>query len=335
MSDAARAVTRLGPTRAAAGLGAFVAALGLASLFIGSYSVPIGDLFAALAGRGDPAHRMLVLELRLPRLLFALELGAGLAVAGAVMQGVLRNDLATPGLLGVHVGGRAAVVVTVALAGGLLPTLALPAASVVGGGATLALVLTLARRGGTLEPQRVILVGLAVSMEIGSVVSVAAMVLPIESFDFLAAWTSGSLERAEPTLLWVLLPWLLVLIPLLWSQSDRLDAIALGDELATGLGVPLQRTRLVLLLGATALSAACVAVEGGGIMFCGLIAPHIARRLVGPAHRRLIPVAMIVGMALILTADTLARLMPGRELPAGTLVTLIGGPYFLWLMIKR
>lgn len=307
---------------------AAVAAIGLAGLLIGR---PL-DLAGLLDG--DP-HARLALGFRWPRVALALVIGGALGVSGAVLQGALRNDLAAPGLLGVQAGGQAAVVLFLAAAPGMLPPLALPGVGFVGAVAAVAVVIGLSSRRGALEPQRVLLVGLAVTMAIGSATSVLSLALPMSTFDFLRAWVGGSLDRADAGNVALLAPWLGALAPLAWSRGHALDALALGEHGAVGVGVSLRRERLGLIALSTALAGACAAVDGGGIAFCGLLAPHIARRLVGPGHRRLIPASMAVGMALVALADGLGRLLPGYDVPAGALVTLLGGPYFLWLLTRR
>lgn len=314
-------------------LGAATVVIALAGLMIGAYPLGPLDLWSAATG-ADP-HARLALGFRWPRVVLGLCIGGALGASGAVLQGALRNDLAAPGLLGVQAGGQAAVVILLALLPGMLPPLALPAVGFVGAAVAVTAVLLLSLRRRQLDPQRVLLVGLAVTMAIGSATSVLSLVLPMSTFDFLQAWLSGSLDRADPQMVLLLAPWLLVGVPIAWSRSHALDALMLGEQAAIGVGVALRRERLVLIVVATALAGACAAVDGGGIAFCGLLAPHIARRLVGPGHGRLIPASSMVGMALVALADTLGRLLPGHDIPAGALVTLLGGPYFLWLLTRR
>jgi len=324
--------------RAAAVCAVLLAGMVLAaiwSLKSGILEIGWGRMARALCGAGDADVMLVWTKFRLPRIVMAVLVGMGLSVSGALLQGITRNDLATPGILGIIGGGNLAVVLAVLTAGRMLHPVALPAASFVGAALTLGLVILLSGRGAMHCPERMLLTGIAVSTALGAAISVISMFLPMMMFDYVTAWLSCSLARASWRYDLLLLPWIAVLLPLCWLYADSLNVMSLGDEVATGLGVRLVRTRFVLVLIAVGLAAPCVAV-GGSVMFLGLLAPHIARRLVGTNYRYVLPVAALAGSFLLLSADVVGRIIvPLKELPAGLVVTALGGPYFLYLLARR
>jgi iron complex transport system permease protein len=247
------------------------------------------------------------------------------------MQGVIRNPLAAPDVIGVTKGAGFA---------GMLLLLALPAApavlvapaAFVGGVVAALLVYVLAyRRGAT--PARIALVGIAVSaaFEAGIRFLLARDPLAVNAA---LIWLTGSLFGRSMSSVFEILPWVVVLVPLLIVWARRLDVLGLGDDLAVGLGEPVERTRRLVLIAAVALAAASVAVAGT-IGFVGLIAPHMARRLFGGRHLSVLPAAALFGVLLMVVADMLGRgLLPPLEIPAGLVTAVIGGPYFLYLLVK-
>ena len=264
----------------------------------------------------------------------AVLVGIGLSTSGAILQGVTRNDLATPGFLGVMTGGNLAVTITVYAAKGVLGPMVLPVVSFLGAMLTVAVVFLLASERGNLSPVRLLLTGMAVSTAVGALTSVISIMLPVWAFDFLTAWLSSSLARATWMYNLALLPWIVLLFPLALLQAPRLNALNLGSELAVGLGIRVTASRYLLVALAVALASSCVAV-GGSVTFLALLAPHIARRLIGLDYRRLMPTAALVGVLLLVVADLAGRTLFGlAELPAGVIVTAIGGPYFLYLLIR-
>lgn len=313
---------------------ALIAVAALLSLKYGIVRLTWAELAQAGYGEAGSDVVMLLTQLRLPRIVMALLVGIGLATSGAVLQGVTRNDLATPGLLGVMTGGNFAVTLTVYLSTGVLGPMVLPVVCFAGAMLTVGLVFLLASdRSGT-SPTRLLLTGMAVSTAVGALTSVLSMMLPIRAFDFLTAWLSSSLARATWGYIFPLLPWIAILFPLAITQASRLNALILGEEPAIGLGVRVNLSRLMLVAMAVAMASACVAV-GGSVTFLGLLAPHIARKLVGQDYRHVIPTAALVGILLLVVADLAGRTLFGSaELPAGVIVTALGGPYFLYLMIR-
>ncbi|WP_350241578.1 FecCD family ABC transporter permease [Deinococcus sonorensis] len=316
-------------------LAAVVAALGVLALGLGAVRTPPADVLQVLLGRGDALTRQLVLELRAPRIVVALLAGAMFAASGTMLQGVIRNPLASPDIIGVGAGaGLAATVFLLAWPGA--PAGGLPWAALAGAWLGFGLVLLLSRAGGGraadgLHPVRLALVGVAVASALGAVQQLVLVRAP-DGLGAALGFLSGTVYGADADRLQRLLPWALILLPAALLCSRVLDVLNLGPELATSLGLRVQPSRLLCLGIAVALAAA--GVTGAGILgFVGLLAPHLARRLVGGQHARLLPVAALLGAALVLAADTLGRtLLPPIEVPAGIFTTLVGAPYFLYLL---
>lgn len=295
--------------------------------------IPIGwsDLASYALGSADHTTT-LVVEHRAPRLIVAAAAGACLAGSGVLAQAVLRNPLAEPGLLGVT-GGASLGAVTLLLAVPSAPGWGIPAAAMAGGIGALSLVVLLAGRWRQIEPRSVVLVGVGAAAVTAAVVHMLALRSHMALSSALV-WMSGSTyARGFDDLVWLAVP--LAVLPVLWLCARPLDLLALGDDLPRSVGLALTRTR-VLALGAAALLAAGAAAAVGTVAFVGLVAPHIARALVGPAHRRLLPVAVVLGAALLVAADTFGRwLLAPTEIPSGLVTAMIGTPYLVWLLRRR
>lgn len=271
-------------------------------------------------------------ELRLSRVMLAMLSGAGLGLSGALIQSVVRNPLASPDLLGVTAGAGLAATSVMLLFPQLSFAWLIPAA-ILGALLSLGLLLLLIRDRSGLNPGRLVLLGIALSIWLGALTDWLLVSHP-QQINGALVWLTGSLWGRSWIHVWVLLPWLLVLLPLTLLLAMRLDLLALGDEAAESLGAAVQRTRLAALLLSVALAAVSVAVCGA-ISFVGLIAPHMARLIVGGHHHRLIPAAAMIGALLVLLADISARTLAAPvELPAGVLTSLIGAPYFLFLLTR-
>lgn len=306
-----------------------VAATAVASLLLGDAKLLLGDVANWAAGRGGRITTF-VLDTRVPRVLAALFAGAALAVAGTAVQAVCRNPLAEPGLLGVSGGAGLAAVAAITV----VPTLgtwALAGSAAAGALLTAALVFGLAARGG-FASDRIVLIGVGVSY--GATSLITLMITLTDPFNETKAltWLSGSTYgRTFPQVLPVAVA-LVVAAYLLTRSRDELDLMALDDDTPRVLGVPLGRTRLGLLAVAALLTASAVAAVGV-IAFVGLVAPHAARALVGARHARVLPVAMLLGGLLVCVADVLGRtVIAPAQLPAGLLTSVIGTPYFVWLL---
>ncbi|MFC4778185.1 FecCD family ABC transporter permease [Paenibacillus sp. GCM10023252] len=310
------------------------------SLNLGASRLNPLEVIQTLVGLGTAKSNLVLFEFRLPRIVLAILIGAGLAVAGAILQAVSENDLAEPGIIGINAGAGFGVVLYLLVANGsatgtlsMLQAFTMPFAAIVGALLAATCTYVLASRGG-LSPIRLILIGVAVNAAFNALLIFIQMRLDDYGITAATVWLSGSIWVSNWTFVWTTLPWLLVLIPLAVYQAKKLDVMRLGELTAVGLGVALQRERKLFLGIAVILTGVCVAV-GGGIAFVGLIGPHLARRFVGVAHRKLIPMSMLIGALLVLLADTLGKnLMDAKEIPVGLLIALLGAPYFIYLLMR-
>lgn len=312
-------------------LGVLAVVLSLYSLSVGATPVSMGDVFKAIVGDTTDQAAQIVVQFQLPRVLLAWLVGIALAISGGVMQGVIRNPLAAPDIVGVTKGaGFAGMLLLLAIPG--IPVAAVVPAAFAGGLAAAALVYLLAyRRGAT--PVRIALVGIAVSAAFEAGIRFLLVRNPLDVSAALI-WLTGSLFGRSMSSVLEILPWVAVLVPLIIVWARKLDVLGLGDDLAAGLGEPVERTRRTLLLFAVALAAAAVAVSGT-IGFVGLIAPHMARRVFGGRHLALLPASALFGVLLMLFADMIGRgIAPPLEIPAGLVTAVVGGPYFLYLLVK-
>lgn len=300
----------------------------LASLCIGASLLSPLEAVQMIV-RGD-AGDFVIWQHRLPRTLIAVLAGSAIGVAGALIQGVIRNPLASPDILGVTQG--AGLLVTAVLL--LVPQSGsawLPLVACLGGAAGAAL-LMLYNAGLPFSPVRFALSGVAVSLTFASVTEFLLLTWPVEINTALLALVGSLWARG-----WTHLPQALPLLPLAvlaLPLAKPLDLVGLGDEAAGSLGVNLKRTRLAAIGLGVLLTGVSVAVVGP-VSFVGLVAPHLARRLAGGAHLRLIPAAALVGAILVTLSDTVGRgLLPPLEIPVGVLTPVIGAPYFLWLLFR-
>jgi len=314
-----------------AGLALLLVALLLASLLVGPAPITAGRGLLALVTGADPTAALVMREIRLPRALLALLIGAGLGASGAALQGYLRNPLAEPGLLGIS--GAAALGATITLYTGLSAAipLALPGAALAGAALATLLVQALAGAGG--GSITLILAGVAVSSLAGALTS---LVLNLSPNPFAASeivyWLLGSLADRSMLHVYVAAPFILVGVALLLAVGRDLDALTLGEDAAASLGVTLGRTRTLVVLGSAFAVGAGVAVAGA-IGFVGLVVPHLLRPLTGALPSRLLPASALGGAVLLLAADIAVRLLaPERDLKLGVLTALVGAPFFLWLV---
>lgn len=289
-------------------------------------------------GQGSKIENLIMFQYRLPRIVITILAGIGLGVAGAVLQGVSRNSLADPGILGINAGAGFGLIIFVSFFRTMEGSIALliPLFTF-GGGVLIAFMifmLSYDRQRGLL-PIRLILVGIAVAAGISAITLLLSLKLDPDTYAFAATWLAGSVWGRDWIHVWSLLPWIIILVPWVYLHSRTLDMFVLGDEITTSLGNSTTKSRLVLLLLAVGLACASVAMVGS-IGFIGLIAPHISRQLVGARHQYMIPVAAMIGMIIMLSADTIGRsIFQPNFVPAGVVVALIGGPYFIYILFKK
>ncbi|MDQ6467996.1 iron ABC transporter permease [Exiguobacterium acetylicum] len=308
------------------------------SIGLGPASLSYDRLLPTLLGNGSFKEEFVLYSLRLPRLLITVMAGMALALSGSILQGITRNELADPGIIGINTGAGVAVAlfflyfpVDVGSFIYLLPIAAFLGALVT---ATAIYLFSYDRVQG-LQPIRLILTGVGFSMALSGIMVILISSTRREKVDFIAKWLAGNIWGTDWIFVYSLLPWLLVLIPLTFYKANKLNLLALNEPVAIGVGVALEKERIQLLLTAVALAAAAVSVTGG-ISFIGLMAPHIARALVGPRHQFFLPIALLLGGWLLAFADTIGRNIAGPDgVPAGIVVALIGAPYFIYLLLKK
>ncbi|MBO2945424.1 iron ABC transporter permease [Paenibacillus sp. F411] len=315
-------------------LSLLVILLVLISISVGSTTIPLLEVAASLLGLGESGSSLIVIQFRLPRVLAALLVGAMLAVAGALLQGVIRNPLAAPDLIGVTGGASVVVVAFMTLYTGAFSYHFIPVLAILGALGAGMLVYVLAWKNGV-SPLRLVLIGVGIS----TALSAMTTFLLISGTAYHAAqvlnWITGSVYGTGWKQVAAITPWAGVIIPLSFLFSRSLNAQSMGDTVAIGLGTRIQRDRMLIILCSIALAGAAVGIAGT-LSFIGLIAPHIARRLVGSAYGILMPTAALIGAVILLLADLAGRMLfQPLDIPAGVFTAAIGAPFFFYLLYKR
>jgi iron complex transport system permease protein len=281
----------------------------------------------------NPDYDFIVNTLRLPRMLVAALVGLALGISGAIMQGLTRNPLADPGIIGIS-AGASLVAVTLIVVVKDVPAGIIPAAAFAGALVVAALIYMLAWKHGD-SPIRLILVGIGLGAIAGAATQLMITFGDIYDVQRALIWLTGSVYGRSWEEFWPLLPWVVVFAPLALFLSRDLNALNLGEEVARGLGIRVARQRGLLLITAVALAGATVAAAGT-IGFVGLMAPHIARRLVGPDHSGLLPTAGTLGALIVVAADLVGRTaFAPVELPCGLITAAVGAPFFLYLLYHQ
>lgn len=327
-----------------------VLALSAALLFAsgqGAYGLSWRDLIGMALGHGEgtpefEAAQLVFMNIRLPRLLLAVSAGAGLAMAGALMQGLFRNPLADPGLIGVSSGAALAAGITIVLGSVWFPDLprslgswTLVLMAFVGGLGVTALIYAISQGEGGTRVGHMLLAGIAVNALAGAGLGLLNYIATDEQLRNLQFWLMGSLGGARWSAVWLVSGLCALALLLGMRLAQPLNALALGEAQATLLGVPVERVkRLAIVI--TALAVGVVTATTGIIGFVGLVAPHMVRLLSGPDHRWVLPGSALLGASLVLMADALARTVAApAELPLGVLTALVGVPFFLLLLRGR
>ena len=298
------------------------------SIRLGTYTLSFEEIWAAF--QPDDKNYFTLMEYRLPRAMLAILLGGALAISGVLVQSVVRNPLASPDILGIN-NAAGLVAVSVLM---FLPNLAfywMPIFAFLGG--VLSFVILWVVCGFNFRPIKMAIIGVALSALWAAISHYLMLTNPVE-INTAMLWLTGSLWGRSWSYLNVVLPWLIVLLPLPFIFCRDLDTLGLGENKASTLGVTVNKVQISVLVLAVALSTTAVAICGP-IAFLGLVAPHLARRLVGGRHRTLLPAALIIGALLLQLSDILARVIdPPTELPAGILTAIIGAPYFFYLLMR-
>lgn len=310
----------------------------IASMGLGYSPISYDRLLPAILGDGTFKEEFILFSIRLPRILITLLAGMALALSGAILQSVTRNDLADPGIIGINSGAGVAIAVFFLFApieaGSFIYLL--PIVAFLGALVTAALIYAFSySRTDGLQPVKLVLVGIGFSMALSGVMIVLISSAEPEKVDFIANWLAGSIWGADWPFILAILPWLIILIPFTLYKANRMNILGLSDSVAVGIGLSIERERLMLLTAAVALAASAVSVTGG-IAFIGLMAPHIAKSIVGPRHQLFLPLAILTGGWLLLLADTIGRnLLEPAGIPAGIMAALIGAPYFIYLLLRK
>ncbi|MFJ3616787.1 FecCD family ABC transporter permease [Streptomyces iakyrus] len=326
-------------------LGALVLVSATFGIAVGSIGVPADQVWGILLHRVHPAladptwtpvRETIVIDVRLPRVLLAGVVGAGLAVCGMALQALVRNPLADPMLLGVSSGATVGAVLVVVFGLTLFGVFSLPVAAFLGALAALVAVYFLARSGGRMTTVRLVLAGVAMA----EVLSALASFLVVTSDDphktqSALRWMLGGLGGTTWTVVWIPVGAVLLGTAVLLGVCRSLNLLLAGEEAAVALGLDVHRFRAAMFTLVALMIGTIVAVSGQ-IGFVGLIMPHVVRLLVGADHRRALPAAALLGAAFLIAADLAARtVMSPEEIPVGILTALVGGPFFLWLMRRR
>lgn len=321
-------------------------ALGLSvllSLSLGAAGVGPLRLWAALTGAAlTPAESVVLYDIRLPRVAMGIVVGAGLAVSGAVLQGLFRNPLADPGVIGVTSGASLGAVAAIVL-GGMLPLglaawfglFLIPAAACLGGWVFTLVLYRFASRQGRTQVATLLLAGIALGALAASVMGVLIYLADDRQLRDLTFWSMGSLAGATWGKFMIVLPLVALALVTALRLGRGLNALSLGEAQALHLGIEVQRLKRMGIVAAALATGATVSVSGG-IGFVGIIVPHLLRRAIGPDHRRLLPCSALLGAALLVAADILSRLVVApAELPIGIITALLGAPVFLWILLHR
>ncbi|MFJ4363422.1 FecCD family ABC transporter permease [Streptomyces chartreusis] len=306
---------------------------------IGAYPIPVGDVLASIqhkvglgGGELDRVAESVLWNVRFPRIVLALLIGASLGCAGALMQGVFGNPLAEPATIGVSLGAAVGAVAAISLGLTFLGNWTLPAMAFASGLGTVLLVYAMSRSGGRTEVVTLILMGIAVNAFAGALIGLFIFLADTAAVNQITFWQLGSLAQSTWPKVTAVLPCAAVGLAVAPLYARRLDLLALGDRPARHLGVDVERMRVALILVVALLTAAAVSVSGV-IGFIGLVVPHLLRMAAGPGHRFLVPGSALGGAVVLLGADLAARTVAApAELPLGVLTALLGSPFFFWLL---
>ncbi|MBU5485627.1 iron chelate uptake ABC transporter family permease subunit [Clostridium sp. MSJ-11] len=305
------------------------------SMKILSSKIPLFGKYINLEGISS-THKLIILNLRLPRIILAALIGAGLSLVGCVFQAIFKNPMADPYILGISSGSAlgASIAITLGLNITFLGLNGVTSFAFTGAMLTTLLVYSIAKTGTKLPTNTLLLAGVSVSFLLSSIISLI-MIFNREQVEQIIFWTMGSLNSANWKAVLSLLPFILIGGFLIFIFSKDLNVMLTGDDTASSLGVEVDKVKKILLVISSVIIAACVSVSGI-IGFVGLIIPHMIRIIVGPDHRVLLPFTALGGGIFMIISDTLARtLAPPAEIPVGAITSIFGAPYFIYLLIKN
>ena len=307
----------------------FILALSLGSTWISPWYVAVH-----LVGNGSGEHDFVIHTLRLPRILLAFMVGAALGVSGLILQGIVRNPLAAPDIIGITGGASVGAVSFIVFFSGVISMKWLPLAAIFGAALVAIIVYLLSWKNGV-TPIRLVLIGIGIAAAMKAVTMMLLILSDVGVASKVYVWLTGSVYGASWQNVYTLLPFVLVFIPITILFSRVMNAKELGDDVAMGLGINVQLYRFFLLFISVALAGSAVALAGG-IGFVGLIAPHLARKLVGLSFGGLVPITAMIGGLLVVIADIVARtaFLP-LDIHAGVFTAGIGAPFFIYLLFKK
>ncbi|WP_291650702.1 iron ABC transporter permease [Clostridium sp.] len=310
----------------------------------GMFDISVIEVFQTLFNLNDnEKFRLVVFEFRLPRIIIAILIGIGLSIAGLFLQGITKNELADPGILGINSGAGAAVIIYMyfinfnsSLSDGsnIFNIFSMPIFGFIGGILAAIVILLFSKNNNKMDMQRLILTGIAVNSGFSAISMLFSMKMNASDFEFAAIWQAGTIYNANWTFIYMMLPWIIILSIYLYKKVHLLDYFQLEDSSIINLGINLEKEKRKLLFACVGLISSCVCVAGN-IGFIGLMAPHIARQLVGINHRKLMPVTALVGVFLLILSDFIAKtVFAPSELAVGIVISIIGIPYFIYLLYR-
>ena len=311
------------------------------SLGWGSYQIAFSDIWKILVGQGTKMQNIAVFTLRLPRIITAMLVATALSIAGALLQGITKNDLADAGIIGINAGASLAAVLFIFSQGSLYyqamgnaSIMILPIIALLGAFLSAGLIYFISSSR-DIHPQRLLLTGIGVNIAINACIMFLTFQGSTQDYNRVLVWTSGSLWGSGWIYALSILPIVIIVTGLVMYHHKTLDILQLKDELAISLGVSVEKERKRFLCYAIILAGGATAVAGN-ISFLGLLGPHIAKSMVGTKHKHYLPVSILISMIIIVVADSVSRnLFSPIEIPAGNTISLIGVPYFIYLMLKE
>lgn len=315
--------------------------IGIVSIMIGSYHMSFHDVLQTFLGKGDKLQEFTIYQSRLPRIMLAVLVGSALGVSGSILQSITRNPLAEPGVIGINAGAALFVVLWISASSSVyyseLPfskVLFIPFIAMIGSLVSMLVIYLLANKKG-LQPMRLLLCGIGVNAGIQAIITFYQLNMSKGDYNQVLTWTNGSLWGSSWQYVLLILPIIIILIFIAMMRSRILDVLGLGDELALSVGVAVKKERVFFFVLSTLLAAVATSVAGN-IAFLALLGPQIAKKLVTNQYRYLIPLSAIISALILLVADLFAKnLFSPIEIPVGIMVSILGVPYFLYLMLNR
>ena len=304
-------------------------AISMWAMSLGSYPIPYADVIQSVLGNGTDDQRFIVRTLRLPRVISAILLGGALAMSGAIFQGLVRNPLVSPDIIGINTGATVFAVFWIVTGGSAAW---LPVGAFIGALLTAAVIYLLSWKGG-IAPNRLILVGIGIGACLGAATTYVTVAFPVERVRPAIVWTMGSISGSNWQDVRILLVGMAILAPAAIALTWPLRTLQLGDDVSRGLGMPIELTRLSLIVAGCGLAALVVSVAGP-IGFVALMVPHIARMLAGPLSGSVMLFTGVLGGCFLLAADVVAQHFLPVTLPVGVVTSAVGAPYFLFLLYR-